>query len=282
MKKIRIVTIALTLLLAAGCSEQIPPAHLGKLLTPSGYSPDVYPPSRVTVIGRDQLILLETGTQTKTERLTVIMKDKLTLTADVKFRTRIKGSDGVINSMFNDISPVDGKVSLQQVYATYGRMIIRNKGREVLSHYTVDDVHQNYARISSEVHAALTEAFGGVPLEISDVALGNIQYPAIVTAAVEKAAERKMAIEQEKNQAAIDMVKKQNAEKLAQADYRIEMIKAKTLRDANKTIGAGVTPMLIQYKALEVQAKMAENKNAVFMPYDALGSIGAQTRMFSK
>ena len=39
--------------------------------------------------------------------------------------------------------------------------------------------------------------------------------------------------------------------------------------------------MLIQYKALEVQAMMAENKNAIFMPYDALGSIGAQTRMFT-
>jgi regulator of protease activity HflC (stomatin/prohibitin superfamily) len=282
MKNIKLIAVFAILGLSIGCTSQVPPAHLGKVLTSSGYSPDVYPPSRVTVWGRDTLILLETGTQVKTERVKVIMKDKLTLTADVKFRTRISGDKNTINSMFNDIVPENERVSLDKVYGTYGRMLVRNKGRETLSNYTVEDVHKNYARISSEIHSSLTKAFAGVPLEISDVALGNIKYPAVVTAAVEKAAERKMAIEQEKNQSAIDMVKKQNAEKLAQADYRIEMIKAKTLRDANKTIGAGVTPMLIQYKALEVQAKMAENKNAIFMPYDALGSIGAQTRMFSK
>lgn len=275
--------IALTVLLTlAGCTQQIPPAHLGKILSTSGYSPDVHPPGRVTVTGRDRLILLETGTQTAKEMLTIIMKDKLTLTADVRFRTRIKGTDAVINSMFNDITPKDSRVTLNQVYQTYGKMLVRNKSREILSKYTVEDVHQNYARISSEIHKVLTEAFVGVPLEISDVALGNIRYPDVVTAAVEEAAKKKMEIEREKNQAAIDLVKKQNAEKLAQADYRIEMIKAKTLRDSNKTIGDGVTPMLIQYKALEVQSKMAENKNAIFMPYDALGSIGAQTRMFAQ
>lgn len=280
MKKL-ILTIAV--FLTIGCTEQVPPAHLGKILGPSGYSPDVYPPSRVSAWGRDRLILLETGTQTVSEPLTLIMKDKLTLKADVKFRTRIKGTDQVINAMFNDISPNDqGRVTLSQVYRTYGQMIIRNKGREILSKYSVDDVHANYARISSEIYESLTDAFAGVPLEISDVALGNIEYPEIVTAAVEESAQKKMQIEREKNQAAIDLVRKENAEKLAQADYRIEMIKAKTLRDANKTIGDGVTPMLIQYKALEVQAKMAENSNAVFMPYDALGSIGAQTRMFGK
>jgi regulator of protease activity HflC (stomatin/prohibitin superfamily) len=285
MKTIKLIAAFAILALSVGCTQQVPPAHLGKVLTPSGYSPDVYPPSRVSGFGpfsRDTLILLETGTQVKSERMKVIMADKLTLIADVKFRTRIAGNQKAINAMFNDIVPVEDRVTLNSVYAIYGKMLVRNKGREILSSYTVEDVHKNYARISSEIHNAMTDAFAGIPLEISDVALGNIQYPAVVTAAVEKAAERKMAIEQEKNQALIDMVKKQNAEKLAQADYRIEMIKAKTLRDANKTIGDGVTPMLIQYKALEVQAKMAENKNAVFMPYDALGSIGAQTRMYSK
>jgi regulator of protease activity HflC (stomatin/prohibitin superfamily) len=279
MKKILVL---LVLFMVIGCTEQIPPAHLGKVLSSSGYSPDVYPPGRVNAWGRDRLILLETGTRTVSEPLTLIMADKLTLRADVKFRTRVKGTDQVINAMFNDIVPVDSKVSLDQVYRTYGKMIIRNKGREILSQYTVDDVHKNYARISSEIHSSLTAAFVGVPLEISDVALGNIKYPDIVTAAVEESAQKKMQIEREKNQAAIDLVKKKNEEKLAEADYRIEMIKARTLRDSNKTIGDGVTPMLIQYKALEVQSKMAANNNAVFMPYDALGSIGAQTRMFSK
>lgn len=281
MKKLLLIPLLAILAIATGCTQQVPPAHLGKLLTPDGYTPDVYPPSRVTVMGRDALILLETATATATEPMTVIMQDKLTLTADVRFRVRIAGDKATINSMFNDITPVNNRVSLAQVYETYGKMIVRNKAREILSKYTVEDVHKNYARISGEIYNAVVTSFESVPLEIADVALGNIKYPEMVTAAVEAAAQRRMQIEQEKNQAEIDMVKKKNAERLAEADYRIEMIKAKTLRDSNKTIGDGVTPMLIQYKALEVQAKMAENNNVVFMPYDALGSIGAQTRMFS-
>lgn len=282
MKKLFIIPLLFVLTIATGCTQQVPPAHLGKILTPSGYSPDVYPPSRVVVGPRETLVLLETATATATEPMTVVMQDKLTLTADVRFRTRIAGDKATINSMFNDITPVKGRVSLDQVYQTYGKMIVRNKAREVLSGYTVEDVHKNYARISSEIFEAVVPAFDSIPLEIADVALGNIQYPSIVTAAVEKAMERKMAIEQEKNQAEIDMVKKKNAERLAEAQYRIEMIKAKTLRDSNKTIGDGVTPMLIQYRALEVQEKMSENGNAVFMPFAALGSSGAQMRMFTK
>ena len=42
-------------------------------------------------------------------------------------------------------------------------MLVRNKSREILSKYTVEDVHQNYARISSEIHQVLTGAFAGVP-----------------------------------------------------------------------------------------------------------------------
>lgn len=282
MKAIKLFAIMALFVLATGCTQQVPPAHMGKLLGTTGYSPDVYPPSRVVVGMRETLILLETSTQTATEPLKVVMQDKLTLQADVRFRVRIAGDANTINSMFNDITPENYKVTLSMVYNTYGRMIVRNKAREVLSKYTVEDVHKNYARISSEIYDVVKTAFTAIPLEIADVALGNIQYPTIVTAAVEAAAERKMQIEQEKNQAEIDMVKKQNAERLAEADYRIEMIKAKTLRDSNKMVGDGVTPMLIKYKALEVQSQMAANGNAVFMPFEALNSVGAQTRIYSK
>lgn len=73
MKKkiIGLLAISASLLVLQGCSKPVPPAHLGKVLTTSGYTPDIYPPGRVSGFGpfsRDKLVLLETGTKTVTEK----------------------------------------------------------------------------------------------------------------------------------------------------------------------------------------------------------------------
>lgn len=263
--------------------ETVPPTAKGKILTTSGYSQDVLEPGKYTLWGRDEMILLQTNTATYKESVKVILQDKLTITAEVRFRGRISGSPKTINAMFNDIVPGDDQlVEFSEVYSVYGRMAVRNKTREVLSKYNVEDVHKNYARLSGEISQALVSSLENTPLEISDIALGDIAYPQVVTDAVAMAKERKMAIEKEQAQAQIELTKKKNERLLAEADYQIEITRAKAIRDKNKIIGQGITKQLLQLRALEVQEKMAENKNAVFMPYEAMGSVGANIRMYSK
>ncbi|MDP8268302.1 MAG: SPFH domain-containing protein [Candidatus Tenebribacter davisii] len=284
MKKINLLSIVFLLLLMAMYScgwETVPPTAKGKILTTSGYSLDVLVPGKYTLWGRDELVLLQTNTATYSESVKVILQDKLTITAHVKFRGRIAGSQDVINSMFNDITPGDDKiVQFMEVYNVYGRMAVRNKAREILSKYNVEDVHKNYARLSGEIKASLTKVLINTPLEISDIALGEIAYPKVVTDAVNMSKERQMSIEKEENQALIDMTKKKNELLLAEADYQIEITKAKAIRDKNKIIGEGVTPALIELRRLEVLEKMSENKAAVFMPVEGMTSIGAQIKMF--
>jgi len=291
MKKISSLVMVLLLSIGmVGCGyEQIPPAHMGKIMDTNGYQQDIIPPSRVYVGWKEELVLLETGTKTKAERMNVIMQDKLTLGFDVRFRTRIKTSnERVLNAIFNDIvlpEPSMGSnrlLTLDSVYQTYGKMVVRNKAREVMSKYSVEDVHKNYARISGEIFKAVSEAAKGIPLTISDVALGRIQYPALITAAVEAAEERRVAIATQEAQVQIEMKEKQGQQKLAEMDYKIEMIKARSLRDVNKTIAEGITPELIALKTLEVQQALAKNNSAVFVPYQALGNTGLNNRMFNK
>lgn len=285
MKKFKLMVVfALLLTLCVSCGwETVPPATKGKILTTSGYSVDVLAPGKYTLWGRDELILLQTNTTTYRESVKVILQDKLTITAEVRFRGRIAGADKIINSMFNDITPGDDKiVEFREVYDTYGKMAVRNKTREILSQYNVEDIHKNYSRLSGEIASVLQEKLKNTPLEISDIALGNIAYPTIVTDAIGAAKERKMAIEKEEAQAQIELVKKKNERLLAEADYQIEITRAKAIRDKNKIIGQGVTPALIELRRLEVLEKMAENKSAIFMPVEAMTSIGAQNRMFSK
>jgi regulator of protease activity HflC (stomatin/prohibitin superfamily) len=268
-----------------GCDMvMVPPAHKGKVLTTKGYSPEILEPGKYTLWGRDELVVLQTGTNTYRESVKVIMSDKLTLTADVRFRGRISGvGTKAINAMFNDITHGgDYKVEFNEVYRIYGRMVVRNVTREILSKYTADDVHKNYARLSKEIGASVLDALKGTAVELSDVRLGDIAYPKVITEAVEAAAERNLSIKKQEAQAQIDLTKKKNERLLAEADYQIKVTKAKAERDSNKILGQGITPQLIELRRIEVLEKMADNKSAVFMPVEAMSSIGAQTRMFSK
>lgn len=283
----RLINLGLALALAVSVTacgwSTVPPTAKGKVLTTAGYNSDVLVPGKYTLWGRDEMILIETNTNTYKEVVNVILSDKLTLTAEVRFRGRLSGDDKTLNVMFNDVTPgADKTVSFNEVYAIYGRMAVRNKTREILSKYNVNDVHKNYGRLSGEIAVVLEKTLKNTPLEISDISLGNITYPKVVTDAVNAAEERNLAIIKEKAQAAIDLVKKKNEQILAEADYQIEITRAKAIRDKNKIIGEGVTSELLKLRALEVQEKMAENKSAVFMPYEAMSSAGAQMRMFSK
>lgn len=282
--KTKLLTALIVMASAVGCSfDVVPPTAKGKILTTAGYSPDIMEPGKYTLWGRDELILIQTNTNTYSEPVSVILADKLTLKVDVRFRGRLAGDKKVINAMFNDISPGKDKiVQFSEVYKIYGRMAVRNKTREIISQYTVEDVHKNYSRLSAEIGKVLEKALENTPLELSDVALGNIAYPQIVTDAIGAAKERELSIKKEEAQAQIDLTKKKNERLLAEADYQIQITRAKAIRDKNKIIGEGVTPALIELRRLDVLEAMSKNNSAVFMPFEAMGSVGAQTRMYSK
>lgn len=284
MRLIKFLMFIFVALFLQSCKwSTVPPTSKGKILTTSGYSQDVLEPGKYTLWGRDELILLQTNTATYKESVKVILQDKLTISAEVRFRGRISGTNKTINSMFNDIVPgEDQLVEFKEVYAIYGKMAVRNKTREILSKYSVEDVHKNYARLSGEIAVVLKGVLQGTPLEISDIALGDIAYPDVVTNAITMAKERTMAIEKEKSQALIDLLKKKNERLLAEASYQIKITQAKAIRDSNKIMGQGITPALIAFRRLEVLEKMSENKNAVFMPFEAMSSTGASMRIFSK
>lgn len=285
MKKVFSFIVALSMLMTLSACDfcVVPPATKGKVLTTAGYSPDIKEPGKYTLWGRDQMVLLQTNTATYREEVSVVLADKLTLNAEVRFRGRIGGDKKILNAMFNDIvAGEDNIIQFNEVYAVYGKMAVRNKVREIISAYNVEDVHKNYARLSKEISAALSDALKNTPLEISDVALGNIAYPEVVTLAINAAKERELAIKKEQAQAEIELTKKKNERLLAEADYQIEITRAKAIRDKNMIIGEGVTPELIELRRLEVQEAMTKNNSAVFMPIEGMTSVGAQVRMFDK
>jgi regulator of protease activity HflC (stomatin/prohibitin superfamily) len=286
MNKVMAMFVLVGAMVLSGCSPvTVPPAHVGKLLTPSGYQPEILPSGKYWEGMREELVLIETKTDTYTENVKVVLKDKLTLSVEVRFQGRLKGDKNTLNTMFNDITAGPDKlVQFREVYAVYGKMAVQNKVREIVSQYSVDDVHKNYARLSGEISKVLTTNLANTPLEISSVAVGNIQYPDVVTKAIEAAEERRLAITKEEANREIELTKKENDRLIAEAEYQVRMTKAKTVRDENKMLAEGITPALLQLKQLEVQQTLAENAGdgTVYVPVEFGNSSGVSNRMFGK
>lgn len=269
-----------------GCGEVVSPGYKAKMLDSNGFTGEILESGRHQVWMNEELVVLETSTQTMSIPLTVKMADELELKFNINFRTRVNGKDTVLNAVFNDIKPIqeEGKhktISLNQVFAVYGRDVVSNVSRSVVSKYKVSDVSKNYDQINKQLQVQLLEAMKNNPLEVSNVTLADVSWPEIITKAIESQQERELAIKTEQNQQDIEMVKRTNALRLAQADREIELTKARTLRDQNAITNEGLSDKLIAYKALEVQALMAENKSAVFVPYEAFGNSGLSNRIMN-
>lgn len=283
MKRIVLALMMFMSLALTGCGySTVPPAAKGKVLSTTGYSPGVYETGKYLLWGRDEMVILDTSTQTYGENVSVKMTDNLDLKFTVKFRTRIAGDEKVINSMFNDIKHQDYQVTLPMVYKVYGQDVVQSVARSVVGKYSTEEVAANFDKITADLYSQLSAKMKNSPLEMSNITLANLDYPDTIDEAYKLQGAKRLAIETEASNQAVEMVKKTNELSLATANYAIEMKKAETLRDTNATTGAGLSDKLLAYRALEVQEKMAENKAAVFVPYDAIGSSGLSNRMYSK
>lgn len=281
MKKL--ICVLLIALATVGCSRvTVPPAAKGKILSGAGYSVDVKETGKYWLSWWENMVILDTSTQAMQERVTVKMADDLDLTFDVRFRTRISGNDKVINAMFNDIKHENYQVTLPMVYRVYGRDVVQNAARSAMSKYKTKEVSANYDKINADLHKLLVEKMANSPLDVSNVTIGNITWPKVITDAIEAQQERELAIETEANQQAVRIVEKTNQLEMAEADYNIRIKKAEAIRDENRITAEGMNPMLLEYRRLEVLEKMADNKNAIFVPYEGMSSPGVQNRMFAK
>lgn len=243
----------------SGCKESIPAGHVGKILGPTGFQPEIYPPSRTWVGFREEMFFVQTTTKKYKQDISVLLQDKLTLTVTIAFRGRIAGDDKTINSIFNDMKMDDDIVTTDEVYHTYAQMVVMNTARGVISKYNVDEVNVNYDRITKELYLALEPKLVGLPIEISDVTIGAITYPTIVTDAIGKAKERRMQIEQEQANVEIALTKAHGQEEIAKAKYNVKMLEAKRIRDYNKMVADGITADLLKLRELEIrEAELAK------------------------
>ncbi len=266
-----------------GDKVEVPPAHVGKVLTKDGYKPDNVMPSRFRldrcIAYCDSLILLEMADRGQTEQFKLFMpKDQLNMQFDVRMTVAV--APDKIENIYQKIAPQKGRISFESIYNTYARPIIRDEVRQVMAKYSINEVASSRERISDELYTKVAEALDGTALSIKRFGLADVQFPDIITKAKEAAAERREQIEREKAQFEIQKVQLERQLEEAKMKRAIEREKAEATKEVNDILAKSVTDKFLSYRSLEVLEKMAQSENKVFVPMEALGTIGLQQALF--
>lgn len=309
MKKYFILAAVAATTLLTGCTEEVPPGYLGKVVTREGISPEQYGVGRAPVWGRDRLVLVETSSVLRPATVTVIMNDRKVIKGkdgeervlngiglemdfliNVRYRI-VSNNKTAVNALLQDmtLSSSVREISGAQVYHKYGDMVIGQISREVLGKYTPEEVLGNLDKINEILDMRVKEMLANSPLEIASVSLGPITLPEQITARIKKNKDTELSEFGKASQQRIDMLDKANEIALAREQAIKEEIDALSLANQNKILNGSVTPEVLVLRGLQVREKeiemmektLSEGKNnTVFIPYGAVDSTAAQMRMY--
>lgn len=258
------VLLAMTLLVGCGKKVEVPPAHTAKVMTKDGYQEGTIAPSKfrlpVCWAWCDKLVLLNTSDQAVEEKLQIfIPEDKLNLDMGIRVTLSIdpKKTDG----LFKTLSPTAEEdriavIAWDQIYKTYAQQIVLKETREYVSKFSIAETASSLDKMNAELSKILTERIQALtPFTVRFVGITNIKYPAIITEAQEKAAERREQIQQEEAQVQIAVVKLGRELKEAQLQRQIEVEKAETEANRQRVVAQSIDPRVLELRRLENESE---------------------------
>lgn len=279
-----VVATGLVLALAAcGTKVEVPPAHVGKIMTKSGYVEGMHGTSNFRLdpcmAYCDKLVLMNVADQANTENMEIfIPEDKLKLTLSI--RTNLVIADPVKQErLFSQIAPTtksdDGVTSVIErdvIYKTYAQQIILTETREYLSQFSISQIASSLEKVNAELRARLSKSLKErTPFDVRYVGITDISYPKIITDAQENAARRREQIQQEEAQREISKVTLERELQEAQLQRRIDVEKAQADAEADATRSRAITADILKIRQIENDAKWIEKWNGQ-LPTTTLGN----------
>lgn len=278
---------ALTL---AGCGApvEVPPAHVGKILTKNGYAPNTIKPSKFRLepcsAYCDRLVLLETNDSRLQERITVFMPDdKLNLEVIVQGTFSISTDPSVVDAIYDRVTAdnTDDKsvaiITAKKVYSIYGQQAVRGIVRSEITKYTISEVLDQREAIGQNIHAAIAKKLKSTntPLVVSRFELADIQPPKVIVEAQQAAKEREIDIQKAEADAQVQLVQAEKDLEIAKKNRLVEREKAEAIAEQNRIAAESITPQLLAYRRLEtaerIYSELAKSDNVIIIPADATG-----------
>lgn len=277
--KLFLAIAALATLAACGNKVEVPPAHVGKIMTKDGYQEALIPTSKFRLAACwaycDRLVLLDVSDKAYQEALSIfIPEDKLNLEVAVRATLSINPAKTV--DLFNAISPegADGDMSVignEQVYRTYASQIIQAEVREYLSKFSISEIASSNEKINADLRMQLGKVIEArTPFSVRYVGITNFKYPKIITDAQESAAERREAIQKEEAQLAISKAQLERELQEARLSRAIEKEKAETEAMSQAVLAQSVDSRVLELRKLENQRAWIDKWNGQ-LPTTTLG-----------
>lgn len=274
-----------------GAPVEVPPAHVGKVLTPEGFTDGVIPPSKFRLdpclFLCDNLVIAETSDYATTEQMRVFMpKDELNLTVDVRGIYAVSSEAEVADRIFDRLPATFGgdrtsRIPMQQVYNTYAAQVIRETVRSIMTDYTIAQVMSNREEIGNRLFEEVRNELRKTPITVVQFGLADMQPPSVVIQAQELAKEREIAIRQAESQKQIRLKETEAEIELAEKDKIVRLKRAEAILAENKKVAESVSEKYLMYRYLEVIEEAARNEATIFFPLDMTDSAGLHNRIFN-
>jgi len=199
-------------------------------------------------VNRNQVINIDFRPITYNEPFKILAKDEL----NVSFRYQ-----SVIKIKPGSVKEVVEHYAGQDFYRRYIKEFLRGVVRTNVQTLDSREIKENRSLISERVITQLREYLKGTPFIVVTSVVGNIDYPEVVTNAVEKKLAAKQLLDEKETQRMITA---------KDAEIRIE--EAKGIAQAQKIINTTLTNNYLQHEAIAAQLKMADSPNhtTVYIP----------------
>src|SRR6266446_10366126 len=150
----------------------------------------------------------------------------------------------------------------KMAYDNFIKESFRTYTRDEVQKYDGLDIKENIDAIGSAVQARILKLTKSTPFTIISVVIGNIQYPQTVADSVAN----KLAATQVLEQTTIEI-------ETAKAKAQIREADAEGVAKAMDTINQKLTPLYVQYEAIQAQQKMfnSPNHTEVYIPVGPMG-----------
>lgn len=275
------ILLAVMALSACGMRVEVPPAHVGKIMTKDGYQEGVVPSSKFRLAACfaycDKLVLLDTSDKAKRESMTIfIPEDKLNLDLGVQVTLSIdpRETDALFSALPQ--SGVEGsdrltRIEWDQIYNTYAQQIILTETREYMSKYSISEIASSLEKVNADLREILQKRIQDrTPFSVRHAGITHIKYPDIITAAQENAAERRERIQQEEAQLQISKVTLERELQETRLKRQIELEKAQIEAKSQEIQREVVDPRVLKLRELENQKLWIEKWNGT-LPHTVLG-----------
>ena len=155
-----------------------------------------------------------------------------------------------------------GDNPLNNAYVNFIKEPFRTYTRDEVQKYDGLDIKDNIDAIGSAVQDRILTLTKGTPFTIISVVIGNIQYPDTVAQSVAN----KLAATQVLEQTTIEI-------QTAKAKAQIREADAEGVAKAMDTINQKLTPLYVQYEAIQAQQKMVDSPNhtEIYIPVGPMG-----------